>query len=193
MKMKIVDIIKKSSTEDMAKLIGALGVMLAEGLSAEEAFKLEYQEISKVLQSEMEIDYKQTNDEYNYGEMPEVDRGTTAALEELKKYKDLEKQGLLIRLPVKVGDTVYRICPKCNDKHDSSCENCAWCRCSAARGCDVYGLWDDGQYPPDKCTIVPYKVTWNYIPNLMEHYGKTVFLTKEEADEALKKMKESEG
>ena len=61
MKMKVVDIIKKSSAEDMAKLIGALGAMRALGLSAEEAFKLEYQETLKVLQSEMEIDYKQTN------------------------------------------------------------------------------------------------------------------------------------
>jgi hypothetical protein len=28
---------------------------------------------------------------------------------ELKKYKDLEEQGLLVRLPCKVGDTVYRV------------------------------------------------------------------------------------
>ena len=30
-------------------------------------------------------------------------------LEELKSYKDLEEQGLLVRLPVKIGDTVYCI------------------------------------------------------------------------------------
>ena len=30
-------------------------------------------------------------------------------LEELKSYKDLEEQGLLVRLPCKVGDTVFRI------------------------------------------------------------------------------------
>lgn len=30
-------------------------------------------------------------------------------LEELKSYKDLEEQGLLVRLPCKVGDTVYDI------------------------------------------------------------------------------------
>lgn len=30
-------------------------------------------------------------------------------LEELKSYKDLEEQGLLMRLPCKVGDTVYRV------------------------------------------------------------------------------------
>lgn len=28
---------------------------------------------------------------------------------ELKKYKDLEEQGLLVRLPIKIGDTVYRV------------------------------------------------------------------------------------
>lgn len=28
---------------------------------------------------------------------------------ELKKYKDLEEQGLLVRFPCKVGDTVYRV------------------------------------------------------------------------------------
>lgn len=30
-------------------------------------------------------------------------------LEELKSYKDLEEQGLIVRLPCKVGDTVYDI------------------------------------------------------------------------------------
>ena len=30
-------------------------------------------------------------------------------LEELKSYKDLKEHGLLVRLPCKVGDTVYRV------------------------------------------------------------------------------------
>lgn len=30
-------------------------------------------------------------------------------LQELKTYEDLEEQGLLVRLPCKVGDTVYRV------------------------------------------------------------------------------------
>lgn len=33
-------------------------------------------------------------------------------LEELKSYKDLEEQGLLVRLPCKVGDTMYDIVRK---------------------------------------------------------------------------------
>lgn len=50
----------------------------------------------------------------------------------LKEYEDLEEQGLLIRLPCKIGDKIYYIymdCPSdfneelCTD-HDGSCENC---------------------------------------------------------------------
>lgn len=103
----------------------------------------------------------------------------------LAEYEDLEEQGLLLRLPCKVGDTVYRICPKCDNDHDGSCKNCAWEGTAGMKGCTVYGLWRDGQYPPDKCTIVPYKVTWNYVPNLLHNIGKTVFLTREEVEAAL--------
>lgn len=106
-------------------------------------------------------------------------------INKLAEYEDLEEQGLLLRLPCKVGDTVYRICPKCDNDHDGSCKNCAWEGTAGMKGCTVYGLWRDGQYPPDKCTIVPYKVTWNYVPNLLHNIGKTVFLTSEEAEAAL--------
>ena len=34
----------------------------------------------------------------------------TSVCEKLGKYEDLEEQGLLLRLPCKVGDTVYAIC-----------------------------------------------------------------------------------
>lgn len=106
----------------------------------------------------------------------------------LKYYEDLEEQGKLLKLPCVVGDTVYRICPKCNDAHNGSCKNCAWENSCSNRGCTVYGGWKDGQYPMGKCTIVPYKASWNYIPNLLENIGKRVFLTKEEAEAALKEL-----
>lgn len=35
--------------------------------------------------------------------------GLEKALEKLADYEDLEEQGLLVRLPCKVGDTVYRV------------------------------------------------------------------------------------
>lgn len=61
MKMKVADIIKKSSVENMAQIIGAVIAMIADGISTEEAMKIEYQETLKFLKSEMEVDYKQTN------------------------------------------------------------------------------------------------------------------------------------
>lgn len=108
--------------------------------------------------------------------------------DKLAAYEDLEEQGKLLKLPCAVGDTVYRICPKCNDAHNGSCKNCAWENSYSNRGCTVYGGWKDGQYPMGECTIVPYKVSWNYIPNLLENIGKRVFLTREEAEAALKEL-----
>lgn len=61
MKMKISDIIRKSSDEDMAKIIGSVIMMRADGLSADEALNVEYKNTLRTLQSEMEVDYKQNN------------------------------------------------------------------------------------------------------------------------------------
>ena len=114
------------------------------------------------------------------------------AVQKLGRLEDLEEQGKLLKLPCAVGDTVYRICPKCNDYHDGSCKNCAWENSCSNRGCTVYGGWKDGQYPMGECTIVPYKVSWNYIPNLLENIGKRVFPTREEAEIALKELENKE-
>lgn len=113
---------------------------------------------------------------------------TRLMYDKLKHYKVLEEAGRLIELPCDVGDTVYRICPKCNDRHDGSCKNCAWASCLSNSGCTTYGLWNNGQYPPEKCTIVPYEVFWNYFPDLMRNLGRKVFLTKEEAEAKLKEL-----
>ena len=79
-------------------------------------------------------------------------------LEELKSYKDLEKQGLLARLPCKVGDMVYKL----------------W--------------YYDGK---------PYKIQQHIIRTLSElcgimeakKLGKSVFLTREEAEKKLEELK----
>ena len=46
----------------------------------------------------------QTNEEYEHGRIL-----TNAEADEWNEYKQLDEQGLLLRLPCKVGDTVYRI------------------------------------------------------------------------------------
>lgn len=61
MKMKISDILRKSSDETMAKIIGAVIAMQIDGISDEEAVELEYPHTLETLQSEMDVDYTPTN------------------------------------------------------------------------------------------------------------------------------------
>ena len=95
----------------------------------------------------------------------------------LKNYKDLEEQGLLLRLPCKVGDTIY-----------------------------VNGILGVGEAEEYKVIRVDYhsnlatKRSEFYIEALLvsnpensigfydKEIGKTVFLTKEEAENKLKEM-----
>lgn len=95
-------------------------------------------------------------------------------LEELKSYKEAEEQGLLARLPCKVGDTVYvptrnfvselRITLVSVDTNDMT----------------MYFSWllNIGIYPdPDGF--------------FERELGKTVFLTREEAEKKLEEMKKN--
>lgn len=94
------------------------------------------------------------------------------ALEKLATYEDLEEQGLLVRLPCKVGDTVYvptrnfvselRITMVSVDMHGA------------------YFSWmlNSGIYP-------------NLDGFSKSKLGKTVFLTREEAEKKLEEMKKN--
>lgn len=68
------------------------------------------------------------------------------ALFKLAEYEDAEEQGLILRLPCKVGDTVYR----------------------------AYTI-------PSRIVIKK-----KFDLSMVDSFGKTVFLTKEEAEQALK-------
>lgn len=90
------------------------------------------------------------------------------------KYKDLEEQGLLLRLPCKVGDTVYAYCSEFGilaytvyciviDKH-------------ITYQCGAYS--ESIGYCPDECL--------DEIEPDISDFGKTVFLTQAEAEQKLK-------
>ena len=87
-------------------------------------------------------------------------------LEELKRYRDLEEQGLLLRLPCAIGTTVY---------------NTTW--------------WDDVTEKVDVDgktfyrTVHKHKISKSTF-SLVDIYdfGKTVFLTKAEAEQKLKEI-----
>lgn len=88
-------------------------------------------------------------------------------IEKLGEYEELEEQGLLLRLPVPIGTTVYKFEP-------------------LAKGIERY----------IKTTITRYEVfddsIWftfaNGLGRNIEDFGKYVFLTQAEAEQKLKKM-----
>lgn len=103
-------------------------------------------------------------------------------LEELKSYKDLEEQGLLVRLPCKIGDIIWDN----NFGYPQSYEIKAF----SYGYCDSYvepgiGIEDE--------IIFYYE---NYSGSItgvfpMSEIGKTVFLTREEAEKKLEEMKKN--
>lgn len=92
-----------------------------------------------------------------------------AALKRLAEYEDAEEQGLLVRLPCKVGDTVYWV---------TAIEDCEQCK-----HYDGITNMDDWECLAEECPqrIVKCKFELGDL-RLIE---KTVFLTEEEARKAL--------
>ena len=96
-------------------------------------------------------------------------------IEKLAEYEDLEEQGLLLRLPCKVGDTVFWVTKSgVIERYVSSMD--LFRTNHVAIKLQPLGL-DGEKYPFSS-------VQFN------EDFGKTIFLTKEEAEAALVKMKE---
>lgn len=99
------------------------------------------------------------------------------AIEKLATYEDLEEQGLLVRLPCKVGDTVWD-----NDfGYPESYEIKAF----------SYGYCDSYVEPDIEDEIIFYYENYNgsitgAFP--MSEIGKTVFLTREDAEKKLEEI-----
>ena len=107
---------------------------------------------------------------------------TRMILEKLAEYEDLEEQGRLIKLPCKVGDTVYCIfnrytkCTFSNEEFDEySCQGCKY-ECVSKKE----------NYVQD---MRAYSLDW--IVTNLKNFGKTVFLTKSEAEAKLKELRGS--
>ena len=103
----------------------------------------------------------QTNEEYEHGRIL-----TNAEADKWNEYKQLDEQGLLLRLPCPIGTTVY---------------NTTW--------------WDDVQEKVKVNgktfyrTVHKYKVSKSTFSLFdIKDFGKTVFLTQAEAEQKLKEM-----
>ena len=95
-------------------------------------------------------------------------------LEELKSYKEAEEQGLLVRLPCKVGTEVFVISPR--EGHYIKCQ-IKQIEISST----VFGKIHYFVQP-----VAQRGCSFRYFDN---EFGKTVFLTREEAEKKLEEMK----
>jgi hypothetical protein len=91
-----------------------------------------------------------------------LDRCTLDFLKELRDYRDAEEQGLLLRLPCNIGDTVYYINPR-NNKIESTV---------------ILRYWILG--------FKNFVIDRNEKKCSFSQFGKTVFLSEAEAKYALK-------
>ena len=94
---------------------------------------------------------------------------TSGVCEKLGEYEDLEEQGRLIKLPCKVGDTLYRLVPNLYREY---------VEIKIAQ----FVISKNGIY-----FITNRGVHWN-----VNRIGKTVFLTREEAEAKLKELRGGE-
>ena len=109
-------------------------------------------------------------------------------INKLSEYEDLEEQGLLLKLPCKVGNIVYVLEPcHCYNNYKEN-QNCHHAKTKATKYIDVVRVpkrYDSRSNT--KCVKLyerPFKM------NYLTKFGKTVFLTKEEAEQALKQIGE---
>ena len=100
-------------------------------------------------------------------------------LEELKSYKDAEEQGLLVRLPVNKNAEIYLIssiwtvCSECGSRFDEyDCIGCEY-ECDSKK--EYY--------------VCPTYLSSIDVSTYANRFGKTIFLTREEAEKKLEEMK----
>ena len=118
------------------------------------------------------VTIKQAIDDLNKSELVGEDICTTEGelvilLEELQRLRDEEEQGLLLRLPCKVGDTVYALTPFCE-----ICEEAL-----------------DNTYDCEICSKGDFVTETKFDYEMIHMLGKKVFLTKEEAEQKLAEYK----
>ena len=99
---------------------------------------------------------------------PTYDKAVLMLLEELKQDRIAEEQGLLLRLPCKIGRKVFYV------------QKCLAPSCKECKGF----LRVDNCYCQYKARIFEQKFDYRHL----KAFDKSVFLTKEEAEQALARM-----
>lgn len=101
------------------------------------------------------------------------------AIEKLATYEDLEEQGLLVRLPVATGTNVYVV---------GSFLDCIY----DYEHCEATQKWKCEEYVQCEYEKKKYYVKEIKFTSIMKNsIGKSIFLTREEAEEKLEEMKKN--
>lgn len=117
----------------------------------------------------------QTNEEYEHGRIL-----TNEEADEWNEYKQLDEQGLLLRLPCKAGDMVYLICSRYSEcskykerLDEYNCQGCEEDECDSHKEYYIH---------------INHSVSIGWIVRNLNDFGKTVFITQAEAEQKLKEM-----
>ena len=105
------------------------------------------------------------------------------ALEKVEEYKRLEEQGLLLRLPCKVGDTVW--CVDVDEDDYSGMIFMGMCG-DYVIGCSTYAHLEDAF--DAQIAEMALESKENYGVEVYIYHKDDVFLTREEAEQKLKEM-----
>lgn len=98
-------------------------------------------------------------------------------MEELKSYKEAEEQGLIVRLPVSIGTKVYVIASMFDCIYDYD-------------NCKATQKWKCEEDIPCEYERKSYYVKEIEFTSIMKNsIGKSIFLTREEAENKLEEMK----
>lgn len=95
--------------------------------------------------------------------------------EKLANMEQMEEQGILVRLPCKVGDTVYTLSYRYECKNNYDCKVPRQWKCEENIPCEYEKK-------------IHYVKKAQFCLRMLESIGKNVFLTREEAEKALEKM-----
>lgn len=111
------------------------------------------------------------------------------ATEEQKAFKQGYEKGFAdgqkLQVNCLIGDTVYKICPKCNPDHNGTCKNCAWqdCCLPCTRGTYIY---NDGSFTKNKKQVVEKKVYEEEFVYINKLWNIDFFATREDCEKAIK-------
>lgn len=140
------------------------------------------------------------------GDLVKWENNRHRVLQKLADYEDLEEQGFLLKFPCKVGDTVYvdsKTIPTKNMEFEEVKEVPLFFEAKAVsfrQNCNgnyiklkVKAKWLHEWVDPDCGPDSAYYETEKYFTYPLSAIGKTLFLTKEQAEEKLKESGGSNG